>query len=119
MGNFRELRVWLEAKDIAVSIYKLTKGQQFVKDFSLKDQIQRSAVSIASNIAEGDDLGTDKQSIRHFFIAKGSTAELMTQLIIAEEIGYIGNDVKEELVDNCDKISAMLTKLIKARSNIS
>jgi len=48
----------------------------FSKDYGLKDQIQRSAVSIPSNIAEGDDLETDKQSIKHFYIAKGSTAEL-------------------------------------------
>jgi four helix bundle protein len=86
------------------------------KDFGFKDQIQRSAVSIASNIAEGDELGTDKQSIRHFYISKGSTAELMTQLIIANEIGYIDDATKLNLVDECDKISAMLSKLIKART---
>jgi four helix bundle protein len=116
MGNFQKLRVWQIAKEIAVKIYCLTREREFSKDFGLKDQIQRSAVSIASNIAEGDELGSDKQSIRHFFIAKGSTAELMTQLIIAEEIGYIGKDIKDLLFDECDKISAMLSKLIKART---
>ena len=51
MGNFRELRVWQNAKDLAVKIYQLTKEQDFSKDYGLKDQIQRSSVSIASNIA--------------------------------------------------------------------
>jgi four helix bundle protein len=90
--------------------------QQFKKDFGFKDQIQRSAVSIPSNIAEGDESGTDKLSVRYFYIAKGSTAELLTQLIIANEIGYIDNTTKDILVDECDKISAMLSKLIKSRN---
>lgn len=116
MGKFQELRVWQIAKDIAVKIYKLTGSRSFSKDLGLRDQIQRASVSIASNIAEGDELGTDKQSIRHFFIAKGSTAELITQLIIANEVGYIEETIKSQIVDECDKISAMLSKLIAARS---
>ena len=115
MGNFQKLRVWQIAKDLAVKIYKLTSTATFSRDFGFKDQIQRSAVSIPSNIAEGDESGTDKLSVRHFYISKGSAAELMTQLIIANEIGYVDNNTKNELVDECDKISAMLTKLIKVR----
>jgi four helix bundle protein len=117
MGNFQKLHVWQIAKEIAVKIYRLTRSNEFSKDFGLKDQIQRASVSIASNIAEGDELGTDKLSIRYFYISKGSTAELMTQLIIANEIGYIDDITKDSLVDECNKISAMLSKLIKARSN--
>lgn len=116
MGKFQKLRVWQIAKEIAVKIYRLTSSKEFSKDFGLKDQIQRSGVSIASNIAEGDESGSDKLSIRHFYIAKGSTAELITQLIIAYEIGYIDEKVKNILTDECDKISAMLSRLIKARS---
>ena len=115
MGNFQKLRVWQAAKGLAVNIYKLTQNPQFKKDFGFKDQIQRSAVSISSNIAEGDELGTDKLSVRHFYIAKGSSAELMTQLIIAHEIGYVDQSTTVLLVDECDKISSMLSKLIKAR----
>ena len=58
MGNFRKLRVWQLSKDLAVNIYKITQKQPFTKDYGLKDQIQRSAVSIPSNIAEGDESGT-------------------------------------------------------------
>jgi len=116
MGNFQKLRVWQSAKDLAVKIYKLTSTPKLSKDFGLKDQIQRSAVSIASNIAEGDELGSDKQSIRFFYISKGSVAELTTQLIIANEIGYIDDVTNSSLLDECDKISAMLSNLIKARN---
>jgi four helix bundle protein len=72
-------------------------------------------VSIPSNIAEGDNLDTDKQSVRHFYIARGSTAELRTQLIISLEIGYISSQEFESFDAECDKISAMLTTLIKHR----
>jgi len=116
MGNFQELRVWQLAKDLAVKIYKLANVTDISKDFGFKDQIQRSAVSIPSNIAEGDDLETDKQSIRQFYIAKGSTAELLTQIIIGQEIGYVTESVANELINDCKLISVMLTKLIKARS---
>ena len=116
MGNFLKLRVWQLGKELAVRIYKLTQTSAFSKDFGLRDQIQRSSVSIPSNIAEGDDLETDRQSIKHFYIAKGSTAELLTQLIIAKEIGYLDTITCESLVNDCKIISVMLTKLIKARS---
>lgn len=115
MGNFKNLFVWQKSKDLAVNIYKLTESGPFIKDFGLKDQMRRSAVSIPSNIAEGDNLDTDKQSTRHFYIARGSTAELRTQLIISFEIGYIPLEKYEELETECDKISGMLTTLIKHR----
>jgi hypothetical protein len=61
MGNIQKLRVWQLAKDLAVKIYKLTQSPVLVKDFGFKDQIQRSAVSIPSNIAEGDELDSNKK----------------------------------------------------------
>ena len=78
--------------------------------------MRRSSVSVPSNIAEGDNLDTDKQSIRHFYIARGSVAELKTQLIIALEIGYITINQYDSLEASCESISAMLTSLIKYRS---
>jgi four helix bundle protein len=81
MGNFQKLRVWQLAKNLAVKIYKLTKSQKYSKDFGLKDQIQRAAVSVPANISEGDELGSNRQSIKHFNIAKGSVAEVQTLLI--------------------------------------
>ena len=117
MEKFENLRVWQIAKDLAVRIYKLVQTTSISKDYGFKDQIQRSAVSIASNIAEGDDSGSDKLSIRYFNIAKGSAAELITQIIIANEIGYINDQTRSEITNECDRISAMLAKLIKSRSH--
>ena len=117
MGNFQKLRVWQLAKELTVKIYKLTSTSTLSKDYGLKDQIQRSAVSIPANIAEGDELGTDKQSIRHFYIARGSSAELQTLIIIAKEINYIESEMMENLVNECKIISVMLSKIINARSS--
>jgi four helix bundle protein len=115
MGNFKELRVWQKAKELAVDIYKLTDSGSFTNDFGLRDQMRRASVSIPSNIAEGENLDTNKQSVRQFYIARGSTAELRTQLIISMEIGYISNEKHEAFEVRCDEICAMLTSLIKHR----
>jgi four helix bundle protein len=104
------------AKDLAVYLYRLTGRGVFSKDYSLRDQIRRAGVSIPSNIAEGDELSTDKQSIRHFYIAKGSSAEVLTQAIIAFEIGYIKKKEFLYIEGECKAISGMLTRLIRARS---
>jgi four helix bundle protein len=116
MGKFKDLMVWQQSKDLAVKIYKLTEQSAFQKDFGLKDQMRRASVSIPSNIAEGDELDTDRQSIKHFYIARGSLAELRTQLIISLEIDYISNEKHQGLEKECDEISAMLTGLIKYRA---
>ena len=116
MGKFQDLKVWQKAKELAVYIYRITGKGVFSKDFSLKDQIRRAAVSIPSNIAEGDDLRTDKQSVNYFFIARGSSAEVLTQAIISLEINYIGKDDFDHIENECKAISGMLTRLIKARS---
>ena len=117
MGRFRDLKVWQRAKDLAVFIYKLTTHGEFANDYGLRDQIRRAVVSIPSNIAEGDELGTDKQSIRHFYTSRGSSAEVLTQAIIANEIGYLRSQDFLHIENECQSISKMLNKLIKARSN--
>ena len=116
MGKFRDLKVWLRGKDLAVFIYELTNQGDFSKDWGLRDQIRRAAVSIPSNIAEGDELDTDKQSVRFFYTAKGSAAEVLTQTIIALEIGYIDAKDFQHIESECMSISSMLTRLIQART---
>ena len=116
MGDFRNLKVWQEAKDIAIQIYRLTNKDKFIKDFSLKDQLRRAAVSIASNIAEGDERLTNKEAIRFFYIANGSIAEVITQLSIAFEIGYIEKAEYEELIIRLENLSKMIKTLINYRT---
>jgi four helix bundle protein len=84
------------------------------KDFGLKDQMTRAAVSISSNIAEGAERDSKQEFIRFLHIAKGSAAELRTQVYIAYQIGIINNEVQKEFVEELKKISAMLHALIKS-----
>jgi len=115
-GGFRNLKVWQKGKDLAVFIYQVTSSGSISKDYGLRDQMRRAAVSIPSNIAEGDERETDKEAVRYFYIAKGSSAEVLTQAIIAHEIGYIQKEVFEEVESRCMEISSMLSRLISARS---
>jgi four helix bundle protein len=64
--GFRELIVWQKAKDLAVTIYRVSEEGALSRDYGLRDQIRRSAVSVASNLAEGDERDTDKESVRFF-----------------------------------------------------
>ena len=111
MGKFRELKVWVKARDLAVQIYRITAAGEFGRDFGLRDQIRRAAVSIA----EGDELDTDRQSVRSFYIAKGSTAEVLTQAEIAREIGYLNTTQFDHIETECTALAGMLTRLIQAR----
>jgi four helix bundle protein len=114
--GFRELLVWQKGKSLAVAIYRLTEGPSLNRDFSLCDQMRRAGVSICSNIAEGDERDTDKEAVRFFYIAKGSLAELSSQLEIAFEIGYVTEEEHKDLQSSCSEIAKMLNGLIKARS---
>jgi four helix bundle protein len=118
MGSegFRNLKVWQKAKDLAATIYQLTSNSPLAKDFGLRDQLRRAAVSIPSNIAEGDERDTNRDSIRFLYIAKGSLAEVRTQLEIAREVGLLLQSDHEPVEKACAEIGCMLGALIKARS---
>ena len=113
--GFRDLIVWQKAKYLAVTVYKISEDGALSRDFSLRDQIRRSAVSIASNLAEGDERDTDKESIRFFHIAKGSLAELRTQVLIAYKIGYLEPPVYENIETECGILGKMIGRLISVR----
>lgn len=116
MGNFQELKIWQEAKNLAVDIYKITGKGKFDKDYSLKDQIRRATVSISSNIAEGDERNSNKEAIRFLYIAKGSAAEVITQLHIAFEIGYVDKENFDSLFKRLEILSKQIKSLINYRS---
>ena len=114
-SSFEDLAVWKRASRLAVELYRLFQN---CKDFGIKDQITRAAVSIASNIAEGAERGTKPEFIRYLRIAKGSAAELRTQLYISSEIGLISNSGKNrELFAELKEISSMLQGLINSLQN--
>jgi four helix bundle protein len=115
-NSFEELDVWKRACHLAVEIYESLKN---CRDYGLKDQMTRSAVSIASNIAEGAERNSKTEYIRFLHIAKGSAAELRTQVYIAQQIGIYHNDKAIELVNELKEISSMLQGLIKSLSKNS
>ena len=115
MAGFKDLKVWRRAKELAVDIYKETQDEPFSRDFGFRDQIRKAAVSVPSNIAEGDERGSNKDAIRFFYIAKGSLAELRTQVEIASDIGYVTSEKAKGLDKKCVAIGKMLGSLIKAR----
>lgn len=115
--GFKELMVWQRAKQLAVRIYQLTTESILAKHYALADQIRRSSVSVPSNIAEGDERETDKESVRYFYIAKGSLAELVTQLEIAHEVGLLSQQQTDPVLSECGELGRMLGALIKARSS--
>jgi len=118
--GFRDLKVWQRAKGLAVDVYAAVKrSPELSKDFGLRDQMQRAAVSVCSNVAEGDERDTDKDAVRFFYIAKGSVAELITQLEIAKDARIIEPSSADKLINEAEEIGAMLGALIKSRAPTS
>jgi four helix bundle protein len=115
--GYRSLIVWQKGKTLATDIYLLTNQESIRRDFSLIDQMRRSAVSVPSNIAEGDERSSDKDSVRFFHIARGSLAELATQLEIARDVGYFKSTETEPLIAKCFELGKMLGALIRARND--
>ena len=109
--SFEQLDVWKKATAVAVKIVAALKDS---KDYAIKDQMTRAAVSIASNIAEGSERNSYKEYIHFLHIAKGSAAELRTQLIIAHEVGLVDAALFEQMTPELVEISKMLHGLIKS-----
>jgi four helix bundle protein len=118
MGNYFDLKVWQQAKDLAVRIILLpSDNPPLKKEYSLMDQIKRSAVSIASNIAEGNAMPTTKHSLHFFYLAKGSLAELSTQFIIARDARLISENDFHGTGQSIRSVGILLSKLIQSLSN--
>ena len=110
--RFEDLTVWKEAMNLAFEIYKSINS---LNDFVLKQQILRAAISIPSNVAEGFDRQTNKEFIQYLHIAKGSCAELRTQLYLLKKLEFMDVGFMESSIEKTKKISAMLYNLIKTR----
>lgn len=109
--TIEDIEVWKRGCRLTVDIYRLTGKGYFEKDWGLRDQIRRAAVSIPSNIAEGFERESSAEFRRFLFIAKGSCGEMKTQLYIAQALGYISKLEVEPLIKECVEISAMIYSL--------
>ena len=110
--SYQGLTVWQKAMDLTAIIYLLTKKLPKEELYSLSDQMRRSAVSIPSNIAEGQDRDTNKEFVRFLAISRGSKSELETQLLICVKVGYLSETEILEAMNLSTEIGKMLTSLI-------
>ena len=120
--SYQNLLVWKKAMDLVTDVYDCTRKYPPEEKFNLVDQMRRAAVSIPSNVAEGRDRGSDKDFIRFLLIARGSCAELQTQIIISYGQGYLNDCSKESLIKQCFEVNNLLSKFInklKCDNNLS
>lgn len=112
--RFEDLICWQKARELAREIYKNFKD---LKDFGFKDQIQRAAVSVISNISEGFESGTREEFINYLYIAKGSAGEVRAQLYVALDAGYLNIETFEHLkglAEECSKLIHSFAAKVKA-----
>ncbi len=110
--SYRDLDVWQRSRRLVKLIYQATELFPKSQQFSLCQQMQRAAVSIPSNIAEGQVKRATRDYIRHLNIALGSSAELDTQILLSLDLGYIDTTKSETLTEECAIIGRMLNKLV-------
>ena len=115
--TFEEIKAWQNARVLVKEIYAMTGCGDFSRDYGLKDQIQRAAVSICSNIAEGFERRGNREFINFLWIAKGSAAEVCSQLHNAKDIGYITDEQFQSIYDSAKRIGGMLFNLINVLSS--
>ena len=114
VSSYKDLTVWQRSIELSLSIYRLTSVFPEHERFGLTGQLRRAGVSIPSNIAEGYGRGTRKDYKQFLSIARGSTLEVQTQLLIANELGYCALDVVLERSQSLsEEVSKMLYSLIQ------
>lgn len=114
MHNYKELKVWSKAVELATAVYTLCSAFPKEERYGLKSQMQRCAVSIASNIAEGVGRDSNK-SFKYFLsIANGSSYELETQLLISKNIGFVEEESEQPIQSQLTEIMKMIYMLSKS-----
>jgi four helix bundle protein len=113
IDSFEDLEVWKSARLLVKSIYSATRADSFAKDFGLRDQVRRAAVSIASNIAEGFERHGNVEFVRFLYIAKGSAGEVRAQLYLALDLGYIEKAEFTKIHETVASVSRQLSGFIQ------
>jgi len=108
------LECWQQAKKLAIDVYQISTNGNLNNDCTLRDQLRKSAISIASQIANGRERRDASEFIQFLRVAKASAAELRTQLIISREIGYLSEGDYLDLEDKINRVTAMIGGLIRA-----
>jgi len=110
--RFEDIEAWKESKALAADVYKLTNQGVFKRDFGLRDQVRRSAVSVMANIAEGFGRKTNKDFANFLYTSRASAMEVISHLYIAMELDYLNNDQFEPLRRGYEAVIGKTTRLI-------
>ena len=108
--DFRDLKCWQEARAIAKQVYTITRQGDFANDFGLRDQVQRAAVSIGANIAEGFERDSNQELAKFLSYAKGSAGEIISQLYTAFDVGYISSETLVVMIEQLKGVSALIAR---------
>ncbi len=110
--RFEEIEAWQTARQLTKAVYALAASGSFTRDFALRDQMRRAAVSIMSNIAEGFESRTSGLFLEFLGRAKGSAGELRAQFYVASDAGYLTPAQSQTLQDQCEKCSSQISLLM-------
>ena len=113
VSNFEDLTIWQLARALSKEIYLITNKSEFQRDIRFLSQIRAAVGSIMDNIAEGFERTGNKEFLNFLYIAKGSCGEVRSQLIRANDVGYLTKEEYEELYTACRKLSASIMNFIK------
>lgn len=108
--RFEDIIAWQKAQDLAVDVYKTYSG---LKDFAFKDQIQRAAISISNNIAEGFERQGDKEFIRFLYVSLASCSEVKSMLYLSNRLKFTRQEETDNLINQSNEVSKIITGLIK------
>ena len=111
--RFEDIEAWQDSRVLVKRIYEITGEGPFGRDFGLRDQIRRSAISSMSNIAEGFERGSDKDFVRFLYMAKASAGEVRSQLYVAIDLGYLEQQRAGEIIDLVQAVSRRISGFIR------
>ncbi len=112
--NYRDLLVWQKAMDLVEDVYRVTKPFPREEIYGLTAQLRRAAVSIPSNIAEGQGRRSDREFLNFLSIAHASLREVETQILIAQRLKYVNEDKKSELFEQTSEVGRLLNGLMRS-----
>ena len=115
--DYRKLSAWTEACDLAVSVYLMCRANCARLDADIIHQLRRAAVSVPSNIAEGNAKGTNKDALKFLYIARGSLAELETQVLICIKAGFLKESDVFLVTEHCNRVGRLIGGLIRYRKS--
>jgi four helix bundle protein len=117
--TFEEIVAWQKARALVKRIYESTRQDSFSRDYPLRDQVRKAAISIMANIAEGFERGGNKEFMQFLSVAKASTAEVKSHLYVALDQNYLTQSVFEEVTEYSNEVARMMTGLMKYLSSSS